>query len=102
MYNKRGVASCMGATPTEFSTATSKNIYRTFVEPVASYDTPVWSQDATNDEELEQEQATCAKHILGVPHSAKVNPAAVRSELGLMSLKRRREIADLIYLRSYT
>ena len=98
MYNKRGVASCMGATPTEFSTATSKNIYRTFVEPVASYDTPVWSQDATNDEELEQEQATCAKHILGVPHSAKVNPAAVRSELGLMSLKRRREIADLIYL----
>ena len=98
VHNKRGIAKRMGATPSEFSTQTSVDIYRTFVEPTASYDTPAWSQDVISDTVLEQAQITCAKMILGIPDDAKVNGAAVRSELGLMSLKRRRDIADLVYL----
>ena len=97
MYNKRGIAKCMGGTAGQFSIRISRTIYKTFIESLATFDTPVWAQDATKDENLEREQVTCAKQILGIPTGAKVCNEAVRSELGIMSLKMHRNIADLIY-----
>ena len=49
MSNKRGIAKCMGATPTEHSTRISMKIMDTFVRSIASFDVPAWAQDVIGD-----------------------------------------------------
>ena len=70
----------------------------TFVRSIASFDVPAWAQDVIGDTGLESAYTDCLKQVLGVARGAPVSAHAVRSELGVLSLRELRDIAELKYL----
>jgi len=96
MMNKRGICKAMGMKGGGFSTRIARKLMEVFIIPQANYNTQVWGMDSGKDTLLEHAQVEAAKVILGVGRTP-VKFEKVRAELGLLSMARRRLIADLVY-----